>query len=124
MVPSGRERAQINDMVKYNLGQYQLKVIPEVLRYGTIHKGRPHYFRDFQTPPPPFVRISRNLSVLFVQNLAILKPPSVRTSSMYGPLTFINTNHNSANIEMVLKGFKIFLYNLGPRQRCAYKPII
>ena len=33
MVPSGRERAQINDMVKYNLGQYQLKVIPEVLRY-------------------------------------------------------------------------------------------
>ena len=61
---------------------------------------------------------------VFVQNLAILKPPSVRTSSMYGPLTFINTNHNSANIEMVLKGFKIFLYNLGPRQRCAYKPII
>ena len=76
MVPSGRERAQINDMVKYNLGQYQLKVIPEVLRYGTIHKGRPQNFRDFQPPSPLCPHFTQPISTICPQNPAILKPPS------------------------------------------------
>ena len=88
MVPSGRERAQINDMVKYNLGQYQLKVIPEVLRYGTIHKGRPQNFQDFQPPLPPLSAFHATYQYYLSPksgNSQPPLPPSVRTSFMYGP---------------------------------------
>ena len=87
MVPSGRERAQINDMVKYNLGQYQLKVIPEVLRYGTIHKGRLQNFQDFQPPSPLCPHFTQPISTVRPQNLAIFNPtpPSLRTYFMEAP---------------------------------------
>ena len=66
-------------------------------QYGVKSKLCPKgpYIKDVRkifgifNPPPPFVRISRNLSVLFVRKIWQFSnppPPSVRTSFMYGPL--------------------------------------
>ena len=121
------EAKRIHIYLETNLGysRYSNDIYIGILRIKMNDNLRGHTFKTsakfwhFLTPPPPFIRISRNLSVLFVRKIGqFLNPPSpppcgrLKSIAPYLNLRF-NDNISHSEKHTISSGFHLILpFNL------------